>query len=115
VNGNINSEWVQHEFEQVAGEITVRSRPRSIVAGLGADLFYTHQDSMVEIGGDGVLVGLHGNGADPASAIDDLLSQLTSIPDDRHLLVGGPCGGRYVWDRADWRKGCWILRPLKED
>lgn len=113
MNSNTNSEWIRNEFEQIAGEITVRSRPRSVVSPNIA-LFYTHQDNMVEIGGDGILVGLHGSGPDPASAIDDLLNQLTSIPPDRHLLIGGSRGGRYVWDRANWRNGCWVLRPLKE-
>lgn len=109
MNSNINKEWIRNEFEQVAGEITVRSRPRSFKA----PPFYTHQDSIVEIGGDGLLVGVYGNGSDPESAIEDLLNRLTSIPLDRHLLIGG-CHP-YEWDRADWREGRWVLRPLKEE
>lgn len=111
----INPEWIRNEFEQVAGEITVRSRPRSIVSEPGTAPFYTHQDTSVEIGGDGLLIDVYGNGPSPESAIDDLLDRLTDIPPDRHLLIGGLSGNRYEWDRADWRKGCWVLRPLKEE
>jgi hypothetical protein len=60
----------------------------------------------VEIGGDGMLRGLAGNGPTPFDAGEDLWAKATSIGDALYLTPGGydPDRKHYRWNGYMWRE-----------
>ncbi len=57
----------------------------------------------IQIGGDGMLVGVNQHESNPADAVDSYFRALTSIPLDRYLVTGSLLDGRtrhWRWNGA---------------
>jgi hypothetical protein len=63
-------------------------------------------DQAVEVGGDGFLNGIYGNGGSPAEAIEDHWHKLvTNLPVDRYLVVKAgniECRRHVRWNGFMW-------------
>jgi hypothetical protein len=62
-------------------------------------------EQSIEIGGDGLLTSVFGNGGTPSEAVDDHWIKITSIQYSKYLVVGhGEQRRHYRWQYCLWKE-----------